>query len=107
MRRNGLQLAHAISAPAITLNNSAARKIVEPLHYDIIGHRLRTVSLPALGRAQEQVFDVTVCNDQFIGDNAVHCSTRAVIRQMLRVGGAVHVLTAPRAKWEKKSRITG
>lgn len=41
-------------------------------------------------------------NNQFIGDNAVHSSTRAVIRKMLRVGDAVHILTLPIDKWEKK-----
>jgi len=41
-------------------------------------------------------------NNQFIGDNAVHSASRAVIRRMLRVGDQVHILTAPLAKWEKK-----
>ncbi len=41
-------------------------------------------------------------NNQFIGDNAVHSSTKAVIRKMLRVGDPVHILTLPIAKWEKK-----
>ncbi len=41
-------------------------------------------------------------SNQFIGDNAVHSSSKAVIRRMLRVGDAVHVLTVPIEKWEKK-----
>jgi hypothetical protein len=41
-------------------------------------------------------------NNQFIGDNAVHSSTKAVIRRMLRVSDPVHILTVPIAKWEKK-----
>jgi hypothetical protein len=41
-------------------------------------------------------------NNQFIGESAVHASSRAVIRRMLRVGDAVHVLTVPLRKWEKK-----
>jgi hypothetical protein len=41
-------------------------------------------------------------NNQFIGDNAVHSSTKAVIHKMLRVGDPVHVMTVPTAKWEKK-----
>ena len=41
-------------------------------------------------------------NNQFIGDNAVHSSTKAVVRRMLRVGDPVHILTVPTAKWEKK-----
>ncbi len=41
-------------------------------------------------------------NNQFIGDNAVHSSTRAVIRRMLRVGDSVDILTVPIKKWEKK-----
>lgn len=41
-------------------------------------------------------------NNQFIGDNAVHSSTKAVIRQMLNVGDSVNLLTVPLAKWEKK-----
>ena len=41
-------------------------------------------------------------NNQFIGDNAVHSSSRAVIRRMLRVGDRVHILTVPLQKWEKK-----
>lgn len=41
-------------------------------------------------------------NNQFIGDNAVHSGTKAVIRSMLRVGDPVHILTLPIAKWEKK-----
>ncbi len=41
-------------------------------------------------------------NNQFIGDNAVHSSSRAVIRRMLRVGDRVHILTVPLEKWEKK-----
>ena len=41
-------------------------------------------------------------NNQFIGDNAVHSSTKAVIRKMLRVGDPVHILTLPIDKWEKK-----
>jgi hypothetical protein len=41
-------------------------------------------------------------NNQFIGDNAVHSSTKAVIRNMLRVGDPVHILTLPIDKWEKK-----
>jgi hypothetical protein len=42
-------------------------------------------------------------NNQFIGDNAVHSASKAVIRRMLRIGDAVHVLTLPIAKWEKKA----
>lgn len=41
-------------------------------------------------------------NNQFIGCNAVHSASKAVIRRMLRVGDQVHVLTVPIAKWEKK-----
>jgi len=41
-------------------------------------------------------------NNQFIGDNAVHGSSKAVIRRMLRVGDPVHILTVPTAKWDKK-----
>jgi len=40
-------------------------------------------------------------NNQFIGDNAVHSSTKAVIRKMLHVGDPVHILTLPIDKWEK------
>jgi hypothetical protein len=41
-------------------------------------------------------------SNQFIGESAVHSSTRAVIRRMLRIGDPVHVLTVPLSKWEKK-----
>jgi hypothetical protein len=41
-------------------------------------------------------------NNQFIGDNAVHSSSKAVLRRMLRVGDAVQIITVPIAKWEKK-----
>lgn len=41
-------------------------------------------------------------NNQFIGDNAVHSGTKAVIRKMLRIGDPVQILTLPIAKWEKK-----
>lgn len=41
-------------------------------------------------------------NNECITGHAVHCSTRAVIRKVLRVGDPVHVLTVPMAKWEKK-----
>jgi hypothetical protein len=41
-------------------------------------------------------------NNQFIGESAVHSSSRAVVRRMLRIGDPVHVLTVPLAKWEKK-----
>jgi len=41
-------------------------------------------------------------NNQFIGDNAVHSSTRAVIHKMLCVGDEVTLLTVPLSKWEKK-----
>jgi hypothetical protein len=41
-------------------------------------------------------------NNQFIGDNAVHASTKAVVRKLLRVGDPVHILTVPTAKWDKK-----
>lgn len=41
-------------------------------------------------------------NNQFVGDNAVHSASKAVIRRMLRVGDAVHILTVPIDKWEKK-----
>jgi acyl dehydratase len=41
-------------------------------------------------------------NNQFIGDNAVHSSTKAVVRRMLHVGDPVHLLTVPLAKWDKK-----
>jgi hypothetical protein len=41
-------------------------------------------------------------SNQFIGDNAVHSSSKAVIRRMLRVGDAVQVLTVPIEKWDKK-----
>ena len=40
--------------------------------------------------------------NQYIGESAVHSSSRAVIRRMLRIGDPVHVLTVPLAKWEKK-----
>ncbi len=40
--------------------------------------------------------------NQYIGDNAVHGSTRAVVRRMLRVGDPIQMLTVPTAKWEKK-----
>ena len=41
-------------------------------------------------------------NNQFIGDNAVHSASKAIIRRMLRIGDRVHILTAPIEKWEKK-----
>ena len=41
-------------------------------------------------------------NNQFIGDNAVHSGSKAVIRKMLRLGDRVHILTVPVEKWEKK-----
>jgi hypothetical protein len=41
-------------------------------------------------------------NNQFIGDNAVHSSTKALVRSTLRVGDTVKILTVPTAKWEKK-----
>ena len=41
-------------------------------------------------------------NNQFIGESAVHSSTRAVIHRILRVGDPVHLLTVPLKKWEKK-----
>src|SRR5262245_47217288 len=41
-------------------------------------------------------------SNQFIGESAVHSSSRAVVRRMLRIGDPVHVLTVPLAKWEKK-----
>lgn len=41
-------------------------------------------------------------NNQFIGDNAVHASTKAVVRKVLRVGDAVSLLTVPLTKWDKK-----
>ena len=41
-------------------------------------------------------------SNQFIGDNAVHSSSKAVIRRMLRVGDPVHILTVPLEKWDKK-----
>jgi hypothetical protein len=41
-------------------------------------------------------------SNQFIGESAVHSSSRAVIRRMLRIGDPVHVLTVPLEKWEKK-----
>jgi acyl dehydratase len=41
-------------------------------------------------------------NNQFIGDNAVHSASKAVVHKMLRVGDTVHILTVPIAKWEKK-----
>jgi hypothetical protein len=40
--------------------------------------------------------------NQYIGESAVHSSSRAVIRRMLRIGDPVHVLTVPLEKWEKK-----
>jgi acyl dehydratase len=40
--------------------------------------------------------------NQYIGDNAVHGSTKAVVRRMLRVGDPIQVLTVPTAKWERK-----
>jgi hypothetical protein len=41
-------------------------------------------------------------NNQFIGGNAVHSASKAVVRRMLRIGDPVHILTVPVAKWEKK-----
>jgi len=41
-------------------------------------------------------------NNQFIGDNAVHSSSKAVIRKILRVGDSVNILTVPLEKWDKK-----
>ena len=41
-------------------------------------------------------------NNQFIGDNAVHGRSKAIIRSMLRIGDPVHILTVPVAKWDKK-----
>jgi hypothetical protein len=41
-------------------------------------------------------------SNQFIGESAVHSSSRAVVRRMLRIGDPVHVLTVPLEKWEKK-----
>ena len=41
-------------------------------------------------------------SNQFIGESAVHSSSRAVVRRMLRIGDPVHVLTVPLSKWEKK-----
>ena len=41
-------------------------------------------------------------SNQFIGESAVHSSSRAVIRRMLRIGDPVRVLTVPLSKWEKK-----
>jgi acyl dehydratase len=41
-------------------------------------------------------------NNQFVGDNAVHSASKAVIRRILRVGDRVHILTVPLEKWEKK-----
>ena len=40
--------------------------------------------------------------NQFIGSDAVHSASKAVIRRMLRIGDPVHILTVPIAKWEKK-----
>jgi hypothetical protein len=40
--------------------------------------------------------------NQYIGDNAIHGGTRAVIHEMLRVGDPLDVLTVPVKKWEKK-----
>ena len=42
-------------------------------------------------------------NNQFIGDNAVHSASRAVLRNTLHVGDTVDVLTVPLKKWEKKA----
>lgn len=39
---------------------------------------------------------------QYRGDNAVHASTKAVVRKLLRVGDPIEMLTVPTAKWEKK-----
>jgi acyl dehydratase len=66
------------------------------------GDVLRIETLPLAGREAEQAHEVTAHNNQFIGDNAVHSSTKAVIRNMLRVGDPVNILTLPIAKWEKK-----
>ena len=41
-------------------------------------------------------------SNQYIGESAVHSSSRAVVRRMLRIGDPVHVLTVPLSKWEKK-----
>lgn len=40
--------------------------------------------------------------NQYRGDNAVHASTKAVIRKMLRVGSPIELLAVPVNKWEKK-----
>lgn len=40
--------------------------------------------------------------NQYRGDNAVHASTRAVVRKMLRIGDPIEMLTVPTQKWEKK-----
>ena len=40
--------------------------------------------------------------NQYLGDNAVHASSKAVVRRLLRVGDDVDLLTVPAAKWEKK-----
>lgn len=41
-------------------------------------------------------------NNQFIGDNAVHSASKAVVRKALHVGDTVNILTVPIEKWEKK-----
>lgn len=41
-------------------------------------------------------------NHECITEHAVHCSTKAVIRKVLRAGDPVRILTVPLAKWEKK-----
>jgi acyl dehydratase len=66
------------------------------------GDVLRVETLPIAGREAEQAYEVTAYNNQFIGNNAVHSSTKAVIRKMLRVGDPVHILTLPIDRWEKK-----
>lgn len=40
--------------------------------------------------------------NQYRGDNAVHASTKAIIRRMLRVGDPIELLAVPVDKWEKK-----
>lgn len=39
---------------------------------------------------------------QYLGDNAIHGASKAVIRKILRIGDTVRLLTVPSAKWERK-----
>lgn len=59
-------------------------------------------SAPPIHPAQVLRFAPIGSRNQYLGDNAIHSSSRAVIRKVLRVGDTVRLLTVPSAKWEKK-----